>query len=105
MFLYFDTDTYDTAGYGLEEIAQLEKSWVFDPARSWSKYFSCKNLSRMQNVAWQDTRAYNASTPTFNTLTKASCGYLLQHNLSLIQGSAPVLAGYFKVSYYVTFRG
>lgn len=79
MILYFDTDTYDTSTYTFNTIAQLDKQWIFDPTRSWSKYFSCKKLSQMQNVAWQDTREYNSGTPTFNGLTKASIGYWMQH--------------------------
>lgn len=101
MFLYFDIDTYDTSAYNQSIIAQLDKNWVFDPTRTWSKYFSCKNLSRMQNVAWQDTRDY--ASQTFNSLTKASLGYLIDHQ---IQANQPLCRlGYFKVSYYVTFRG
>ena len=51
-FVWLDIDTYDTTAYTLAKVAALDKSWNFDPTRTWKKYFSCKALSKQQNVPW-----------------------------------------------------
>lgn len=99
--LYFDQDTYDTTGYTYEQIAVLDKNWCYDPTRTWKKYFSAKNLSRMQQCKWQDTTAYALNTR--NGLTNASVGFIQPFSG---QGSGTsVTFGYLKVTWYITFRG
>lgn len=72
--LYYDVDTYDCSQYTYEQIAVLDRMWQWDPTRTWKKYFSAKNLSRMENVKWQDTAAYVQGQR--NELTDASVGFI-----------------------------
>lgn len=50
--VYLDVDTLDTSNYTAQQITALDKNWVYDPTRTWKKWFPCKNLSRMQNLKW-----------------------------------------------------
>lgn len=45
-FLWFDVDTYDTTGYDIPRIAALDRSWNYDPKRSWKRWFGARQLSR-----------------------------------------------------------
>lgn len=89
----------------MDQVVSLDKFWAFDPSRQWKKYFSAKNLSRMQNVAWQDTSQYAPNTR--NALTKASVGFLQNFvgQGSVAPDDDPTVFGYLKVTWYVTFRG
>lgn len=99
--LYFDQDTYDISQYTYEQVAVLDKNWCYDPTRTWKKYFSAKNLSRMQQCKWQDTASYVANTR--NELTNASVGFI--QPFSGQGAGGPITFGYIKVTWYVTFRG
>lgn len=99
--LYYDPDTYDTVGYTYEQIMVLDKNWVFDPTRTWKKYFSAKYLSQMQQCKWQDNAAYQANVR--NDLTKASIGFIQPYSGQGQGGNTTF--GYIKATWYVTYRG
>lgn len=100
MIVYYDPDTYDTRNFNLEKIMALDKCWVRDPTRPWSKYFPLKMLSKTQNLKWQDTRDWSAGS--VNGLTNASVCTRMEYKG---QGGDDDTLGYFKASWYVTFKG
>uniref|UniRef100_UPI0040474B5D hypothetical protein n=1 Tax=Limnohabitans sp. TaxID=1907725 RepID=UPI0040474B5D len=100
-FLWYDMDTYNASAYDIPKIASLDKAWNYDPKRTWKRWFGAKQLSRAQNVPWQDTAAYVAGTA--NTLTNASVSFIQPYK-GMGEGGNDVF-GYFKVSWYCTFKG
>lgn len=100
-FIWFDIDTYNTTGYDIPRIASLDRSWNYDPKRSWKRWFGARQLSRAQNVAWQDTATYVAGQA--NGLTNASVGFI-QPFKGMGEGITDTF-GYFRVTWYVTFKG
>lgn len=52
MFVFSDVDTYDTTGYSSAQIVALDSNRVMDPKKTWKRYYSCKMLSKSQNLAW-----------------------------------------------------
>lgn len=52
MFVYNDVDTYDTTGYNNNQIVALDSNKVYDSGKVWKRYFSCKALSKSQNLKW-----------------------------------------------------
>jgi len=79
----------------------MDRNWCLTPDRPWKKYFSAKDLSRMQNVKWQDTAKYVSNTR--NELTNASVSIIQPFSG---QGTGVfVTFGYIKAVWYVTFRG
>lgn len=69
------------------------------PWTGWKRYLSCKQLSKQQNVPWQDTITYQAGV--LNSLTKLSFGTRFQW------ANMPVGTefGRFKLTWYCTFAG
>lgn len=51
-YMYYDVDTYNTTQYSVTQIVGLDKMWVINPTRTYSKYFSAKALSKQENVKW-----------------------------------------------------
>lgn len=96
----YDPDTYNQNAFTEAQIMAKDKSWLVQPNRRFSKYFSMKRLSKEQNLKWQDCSEYAATT--YNGLTKASLGILWRGNYL---GQASQAIGYLKVSWYVTFKG
>lgn len=101
-FLWYDIDTYDTTNYTLPQITGLDKSWCYDPTRTWKRWFGARALSKAQNVSWQDTATYAQNQA--NALTNASVA-LNQPFKGMGTGSVADTFGYIKVVWYVTFKG
>lgn len=72
---------------------------VRPPNRPWKRYLSCKQLSKQQNVPWQDTLAFQSGT--FNSLTHLTFGVRFQW-ANLPHGTE---LGRFKITWYCTFAG
>lgn len=45
VFMYADIDTYNTLGYSLEQVAALDSNRIYDPTRTFKRYFGCKTIS------------------------------------------------------------
>ncbi len=45
-FCWYDMDTYDATQYSVDQVMGLDKNWVFDPKRTFKKYFSAKALAK-----------------------------------------------------------
>lgn len=52
MFVYSDIDTYDTTGYTNDQIVGLDTNRIYDSSKVWKRYYSCKGLSKSQNLKW-----------------------------------------------------
>lgn len=52
MYVYSDIDTYDTTGYTPQQIVILDSNRIYDPKKVWKKFYSCKGLSKSQNLKW-----------------------------------------------------
>ncbi len=100
MLSYDDINTFDTSAYGLDEIMALDSVKLLLPDKEHSRFCSNRALANSQNVQWQETSAYVNGQATRNP--EASTSFRFEYPATIIPGS---VIGYFKVTYYVTFRG
>ncbi len=99
MFLVQDLDNFNLPTTPDPELVSKPGFRNMNPYRPWKRYFSCKKLSKQQNVPWISTTApLNSDTELIKSLA------MVRFNLAAPPtGTLPL--GNFKVTWFVTFRG
>lgn len=100
MYVYDDINTYNTLALTDEQILTKDNIMIRDPTRVWSKYLTFRNLAVKMQQKWLDPSTFPISPQAIDALNGSTS---LRFQTQGINQNAKL--GYFRVSWYITFRG
>lgn len=100
MSIFEDIDTYNVSGYNQAQIVALESFRLKQANRTWSVYRNNKPLAKQMKTPWIDSvgaigqASSNGAPKACVAVTTSYRGF-----------TEDATIGYFKVSWYINFRG
>lgn len=101
MYVYDDINSYNTLSYTIDQIIQKDNMMIRDPTRTWSKYLTFRNLAVKMQQKWINPDEFPTIPTSAIEALKGSTALRFQ-----TQGINPnTKLGYFRVSWYIVYRG
>lgn len=101
MLMFDDINTYDTTAFTDPQILASETVRFIETEKPFRRYMKNRPLARQAAATWQNTKDYVQGTLVADWPT-ATTSFKFGLNTATPAGTT---LGYFKYTYYVTFRG